>query len=141
MKLILLLYFSMNLAYLAADPALGQVAVIVNKSVSVDSASPDQIADIYRLKVRKWEDGHTIVLYNLKRKKAVKSHFYKLINENSLNLKKLWMRLQLTGEALPPKGLDTEEEVVKRVASTRGAIGFVSKAKVSDEVKVIAVSR
>jgi len=138
MKVFLLLLLCMNFLHPTFEPAWGQIAIIVHKSVPIDSASPEQIADIYRLKVRKWENGNQIVLYNLKRKEDLKSQFYKFIKENPLNLKKLWMRLQLTGEAMPPDGLDTEEEVIEKVASTPGAIGFVSKEKVNDDVKVIA---
>lgn len=116
-----------------------QIAVIVHKSVAIDSASAAQVADMYRLKTRKWQDGKRIVLYNLKAKNTTKEKFYKFIDENPLNLRKLWMRLQLTGEATPPHALETEEQVVKEVATTPGAIGYVRRQMVNDNVKIIAV--
>jgi len=121
------------------DPGLSQAVVIVHKSVPLESASAAEIADIYQLKVRSWEDDSRITVFNLKTDGKLKNAFYAFIKQNPLNLRKLWLRLQLTGEATPPKSTDTEDAMVKKVASTPGAIGFVSKEKINDDVKVIAV--
>jgi ABC-type phosphate transport system substrate-binding protein len=52
-------------------------------------------------------------------------------------MKKLWMKVQLTGEGQPPTGVGSEDEVLSKVASTPGAIGFVSSDKVNGSVKVL----
>lgn len=45
----------------------------------------------------------------------------------------------LSGDADPPDFLDSEEEMVNKVASTPGAIGFVDQSKVSGDVKVLII--
>jgi hypothetical protein len=45
----------------------------------------------------------------------------------------------LSGEGDPPEPIDSEEEMLKKVAATPGAIGFVSQSKVSEDVKVLIV--
>jgi ABC-type phosphate transport system substrate-binding protein len=54
-----------------------------------------------------------------------------------MQIKKVWMKLQLTGEGQAPEGLGSDDEVVSKVASTPGAIGYVDAAKVNDNVKVL----
>lgn len=52
-------------------------------------------------------------------------------------MKKLWMKQQLTGEGIAPEALGSEDEVLNKVASTPGAIGFIDAKKVNDKVKVL----
>jgi len=129
------------LGFFIAYPESGssQVAVIVNKSVPLKSSDAMEIANIYQLKVRSWDDETRITVFNLKPDNKVKNAFYDFIRQNPLNLRKLWLRLQLTGEATPPKAIETEDEMVKKVAETPGAIGFVRRGKVNDDVKIITL--
>ena len=45
----------------------------------------------------------------------------------------------LSGEGEPPEALKSEEDMLKIVGETRGAIGFISRSKVVPEVKVLAL--
>ena len=45
----------------------------------------------------------------------------------------------LLGEGDTPESLKSEEEMLTKVASTSGAIGFVSQSTVTEDVKVLAV--
>lgn len=127
------------LVILLASLALqAQVAVVVNKSVAATSLDAAQLKDIFTLKTTKWSDGSTIAVFVLKGNDAAQDKFYGYIGENSIGLKKVWMKAQLTGEAKAPKALGSDAEVISKVASTPGAIGFVSAGSVSDAVKVVA---
>ncbi len=118
--------------------ASAQVAVIANKSVSITALEAAKIAEIYALSTQKWSDGSKIVVFDLKTDDAVKEKFYKFINKNPADLRKEWLRLQLTGEGKAPAAVKTDDELLQQVASTAGAIGYVSTAKVTDAVKVVA---
>jgi len=124
---------------LAPKQADAQIAVIVNKSVPLKTASASKIARIYTIDTQRWSNGDRIVMFNLKKKSEAKEKFYGFINKKSSELKRTWMRLQLTGEGKPPRALKTENEVLQKVASTPDAIGYVSLEKVTDKVKVIAI--
>ena len=52
-------------------------------------------------------------------------------------MKSIWLKKMLSGEGDPPESMKTEEEMLKKVALTPGAIGFVSQARASDEVKTL----
>ena len=66
-----------------------------------------------------------------------KSGFYSGIGKDQLSLKKEWMKKQLTGEAKAPEAVGSDEDVIQKVASTKGAIGFVKSSKVTGDVKVL----
>jgi len=114
-----------------------QVAVVVNKSVGVSSLSASELQDIYTLSTKDWKSGGKIVPFDIK-VDAVKDKFYGYLGKSSPDLKKIWMRVQLSGEGKAPEPLGSDDEVVERVASTPGAIGFVSADKVKGNVKVVA---
>lgn len=112
-----------------------QVSVIVNKSVSETSLTSGKISNIYSLESTKWSDGSKIIVFD--NSSDTKTLFYSKIGKDQLSLKKDWMKKQLTGEAKAPAALGSDDDVVQKVASTKGAIGFVKSSKVSGDVKVL----
>ena len=123
--------------FLAAVAAQAQVAVIANKSVSESSVSASKLADIYFLRAKSWGNGSAIVPVTLKSDNEDVQKFFSAMGKSSMEMKKLWMKLQLTGEGQPPVGVGSEDDVISKVASTPGAIGFVSADKVNGSVKVL----
>lgn len=114
-----------------------QVAVIANKSVADSKITVSKAAEIYLLKSKTWSDGKGVVPFTLKTDNDASSKFFGAVGKSSMELKKVWMKLQLTGEGQAPEGLGSEDEILSKVASTPGAIGFVSASKVNDNVKVL----
>ncbi len=114
-----------------------QVAVIVNKSVSASSLSAAKLLDIYSLSTKDW-GGSKVVVYDRKSDDDTKSKFYNYVGKPAAEMKKVWMRVQLAGEGKAPEALASDDEIVKKVASTPGAIGYVSADKVTGDVKVVA---
>ena len=116
-----------------------QIAVIVNKSVPISSIDKRTILDIYSLSTQTWEDGSAITVVTLKGNEGIGKKFYEFIGRTSLQMRKLWMRAQLSGESGVPVSLSSEAEVAEKVASTPGAIGFVSEDHVPKGVTILAV--
>jgi ABC-type phosphate transport system substrate-binding protein len=114
-----------------------QVAVIANKSVSENAITTGKVGEIYTLKAKTWSDGKAIVPVTLKSDNAETQKFFGAFGKSFLEIKKLWMKLQLTGEGQPPEGFGSEEDIINKVASTAGAIGFVGADKVNNKVKVL----
>ncbi len=114
-----------------------QVAVIANKSVPENAVNISKVTDIYSLKAKTWSDGKAIVPLTLKSDNDASNKFFGAIGKSSMEMKKVWMKLQLTGEGQAPEGVGSEEDLLNKVASTPGAIGFVSAGKATDKVKVL----
>ena len=117
--------------------ALTQVAVIAHKSVPVDTIKKSELMDFYTGDIQKWSDEQFIVVFDLKPKGEVREAFYKFLGKSSSRMKSIWLKKMLSGEGEPPEFMKSEEELLKKVASTPGAIGYVNQAKVSEEVKIL----
>jgi ABC-type phosphate transport system substrate-binding protein len=133
MRTILILGAALLLFIGAAE---AQVAVITNKSNSTSTMTTSQIASVYSLDMKTWPSGEKIVV--LDNKGTAREKFYKYIGKSDSDLKKIWMRVQLSGNGKAPEGMNADDEVVAKVAATPGAIGFVNASAAGGTVKVIA---
>lgn len=122
-----------------AVPSSAQVAVIAHKSVPVDTIQRSNLLDIYTGDVQAWSNDEPVVVFDLKPRGEVKTAFYEYLRKKSSRMKSVWLKKKLSGEWDPPESLETENEVLEKVASTEGAIGFVSLSKVTGEVKVLFI--
>jgi ABC-type phosphate transport system substrate-binding protein len=118
--------------------ARAQIAVIVNKGAGISTATASNVSDIYTLSTKEWKDGAPIVVFDQKTEGTTRTKFYEFIGKSPIELKKVWMRIQLSGEGKAPTAVSSDEEMVQKVASTAGAIGFVASSKVTGDVKVVA---
>ncbi|MFZ6034049.1 MAG: substrate-binding domain-containing protein [Melioribacter sp.] len=130
---LLMVLFAVNGALMA------QVAVVANKSVKVDKLELSEVDNIFSQKVLKWTDGQKIVLIDQSADSEAKTKFYNVLGKEQSALKKIWLRKQLTGEASAPQNAGSDSEVISKVSSTPGAIGYVSESSVNDNVKVVLI--
>jgi ABC-type phosphate transport system substrate-binding protein len=125
-------------SFLNTSTALAQVAVITHKATSIASLDNDKILDIYTLNTKNWSDGGKITLLEIKGDSPAKSRFYASLGTSFAEMQRLWLKKQFAGKGLPPTALASEDEILQKVASTPGAIGYVSAEKASKEVKILA---
>lgn len=126
------------LALAGTTGAQAQVAVVTHKSTPVDQLDARALLDIYSLEETKWDDGSRIILFDLKGKEDLKRTFYAFLGRRPTDMKRVWLRIILSGEGRSPTQVKTTEELLDKVATTPGAIGYVPLALVTNEVKVIA---
>lgn len=119
------------LAALAAPAASAEVAIIVNKSVPIHTIDSRTLFDLYSGDIKRWSNGQPVVLLDLDSKGDVKATFYDYLGKSSSRMKSIWMKNMLAGEGSPPESIPTEAEIVKRVAATPGAIGYVGQPAVA----------
>jgi len=120
-----------------AEASFSQVAVIAHKSVPVDTIKKSELLDFYTGDIKKWNDGQSVVILDLKSRGDTRKAFYKFLGKRPSRMKSIWLKKMLSGEGDPPVFMSSEEEMLKKVASTPGAIGYVNQAKVSEEVKIL----
>ena len=115
------------------------MAIIANPDVPVDSLTKNKLLDLYTGEVRKWDNNKPIITYDLKPKLEIRDEFFRLLGKTSSRMKSIWLKKMLAGEGDPPMALDSENSLIKKIAKTPGAIGFVSKKNVDDSVKIIVL--
>lgn len=116
--------------------AFSQTCIIANKSVSESSLDKRKVTSIFQLKTTSWGDGSNIVIFDAKDGLA-KDAFYDYIGSKQAKLKKIWLKLKLTKGTATPNAVGSSE-VVSKVGSTPGAIGYCNKSDVTGDVKVLA---
>jgi hypothetical protein len=113
-----------------------QVAVIANKSVSSSKVSTSALGDLYELDNTDL-GGTKVKLFDINGDSPIKDKFYKSLGKSTSDIKKVWMKKKLTGNGNPPSGVSSEDDMLSKVASTPGAIGYISTSKVNSSVKVL----
>jgi len=109
-----------------AAPAAADVAVIVNKSVPLDTITSTYLLDLYTGDIRTWTNGEPVVLVDLKLRTDTKNMFYQYMGKSNSRMKSIWMKNMLSGEGNPPQSFGSEQDLLQKVASTPGAIGYLS---------------
>ncbi len=138
-RLLTALGLALLLAFVVPRALAENVAVIANKSVPVSAVDRGQLLDIYSGDLKNWSNGRPIVVHDLKSSNETKETFYKHLGKTPSRMKSLWLKKLLSGEGEPPESVESEDEMIKRVAQTPGAIGFVSADSVNDTVKTLAI--
>jgi ABC-type phosphate transport system substrate-binding protein len=130
--------FALVMIALASGMTQAQVAVIAHPSVEETSITRSAVTDIYSLTNTMWSNRSAVIVVDVRSDIPAKKQFYSEIGKSPSDLRKVWMRAVLSGEAKAPEVAESEEEVLQKVSSTRGAIGYVSASKVTAAVKVLA---
>lgn len=63
----------------------------------------------------------------------------KVLEKNAKQIKSHWSRLVFTGKGVPPNEVASDTEVINDIKQNTNAIGYVDKASVTQDVKVVAI--
>jgi ABC-type phosphate transport system substrate-binding protein len=122
----------------AADAAGPPMAVVVAPGHARTVARED-LALIYLRKKTFWSDGTRVQAVNLPASSPLRNEFSHAVLGSSLEeLDAYWANLYFHGVS-PPFVLGSEEAVVRFIAETPGAIGYVSFCKADARVAVVLV--
>jgi len=146
-KTIILLFFSM-LAMLicglpnavsSSDKPDRDIIIIVNKRLSADTLSLDEIRDIFQRKKTLWDDGEKITIALLAGGRTHQSFVRNYIHKTPAQYHRYWKKLVFSGRGIPPLTFRSETSLMSHVALTQGAIGYISSKIKPAGVKVIRV--
>jgi ABC-type phosphate transport system substrate-binding protein len=110
------------------------MAVVVNKDNSVGEVASAHLAKILRLEVKKWRDGKDVILVLHKNSSGEMATLERLNKMSAGELKSFIATHQSSITTV-----ESDEDVLKRVESTEGAIGLVDVRSINDQVNVVRV--
>lgn len=114
--------------------------VIANPSVPASRVERRFLDDAFLKRVTRWGDGQTIHPVDLQATSPVREAFTRSVLQRSVAaVRSYWQQLIFAGRTLPPPELDSDAAVVAYVASTPGAIGYVSAATPAPGAKEVLV--
>ncbi len=110
------------------------MAVVVNKNDIVQNFTSAHLAKIFRGEVKKWPDGRNVVLV------LHNSSPDEMVTLEHLNkMTEAEVKALLASHKDSIRMVGTDADVIDAVASTPGAIGFVSERSITDRVAVVKV--
>ncbi len=113
------------------------IAVIVAAGAPTPRLNREQLALIFKLKKRFLEDGQAIQAVNLPANHPLRRAFsLQLLGRAPEDFDAYWSDMYFHG-VLPPYVLASEEAVIRFVATTPGAIGYVSHCMVDQRVSIV----
>jgi len=113
--------------------------IICNKEVPDTSLSKNDIKNIFLGMKTKWSDGHKITFVVLKGSEVHEEFVKKYVRKTAFQFNTYWRKRLFTGKGKPPKSFSDEAALLKYIADTHNAIGYISTASKNDTVRVISV--
>lgn len=125
---------------LSSTTARADMVVIVNKKNPVVTLTADRVTNYFKKTEELWDSKHRIIPVELPDTHPLSIEFTTRVMRMNISMKQaMWRIKTLSGKAIRPKEVRTEDEVVTYVASEPWAIGYVDRSRVDDTVKILDV--
>lgn len=125
------------LLFMAANAAGADLYIIANKELPINEIGKNDIAAIYLLKQKQWQNGEPIVPINLPAQTSARAVFTdKIFDSSPEKLGSYWDKMLFQG-INPPITQNSEQAVILFVERLKGAIGYVEAEPNNPQVKVI----
>ncbi|MHB1173928.1 MAG: type 2 periplasmic-binding domain-containing protein [Sulfuriferula sp.] len=116
------------------------VTIIVNPSVTIASVSQNAVRSMFAMKLLQWPDGQPVRVFVLPDDNPLHRAFCKeVLDVYPYQLRQTWDRLVYSGTGQAPIEVNSEEEMLKSVAHTPGALGYLKKIKPGERVRTLSV--
>ena len=129
-----------TMLWLPAQIVSAETVVIVNPQIQIDNISSKSLGRIYAMQVKHWADGQPIKVFTYSTQKETYRDF--VISEIKIQphqLERLWNRLIFTGTGRAPVVVGNEKEMLQKIRTTPGAIGYLETTESLSGVKSLEV--
>lgn len=114
--------------------------IIVHPGVKVKTLTVNETRSLFGMRQLTWPGDVPVRVFVLPEQHALHAVFCReILNIYPYQLRIFWNRLVYSGTGQAPTEVATEQEMLARVASTPGAIGYVNKVNSNDPVNTISV--
>lgn len=133
----LILFLIFAVLYGSIATAQAQV-VIIHNDASIDSMPRDTLRAIFSMRLQSIESREMLTVFVLRSDHPLHDEFSKqVLGVFPYQLKRSWDRVVFSGVGRAPIIVDSEEEMLHRVAQTPGGIGYISSAGDYDGVRIV----
>ncbi len=132
-----LIVLGLAAALIPFSSAWADLYIIANKDLSAAQLDKEDIAAIYLLKKKHWENGEDIMPINLPAQADARTRFTAEIFDSTPDkLGSYWDKMLFKGET-PPVTQNSEQAVILFVERIKGAIGYVETKPQSPQIKIL----
>jgi len=115
-------------------------AIVTHPGVSEKVLSVNSLRSIFSMHLKTWPDGTKIRVFVLPDDDPLHQRFSKeKLNVFPYQLRSNWDRLVFSGTGQAPIKVNSSEEMLARVAGTPGAIGYLWRANINENVNVLQI--
>lgn len=120
--------------------------IVIHRNNPTTSLPAKTLSRIFLKKIKRWDNDIwpgdvRVVPFDLQEKSEVRRLFTRAIHDKSTGaIKSYWQRELFSGRNVPPTEVESDEEMMQRIAEEEGAIGYVSgTAELPEQLKVLEV--
>jgi ABC-type phosphate transport system substrate-binding protein len=114
--------------------------VITNATVSEKTLTKTSLRAIFGMRLHTWPDGAAIKVFVMPDDAPLHAAFSKeKLNVFPYQLRSAWDRMVFSGTGQAPETVNSTEEMLAKVASTPGAIGYLTKSRMDGRVNVLQI--
>jgi len=108
------------------------VEVVSHPDLGIDSLSKHKARNIFSMRTHIWPNGDPIKVFVLNDDSDLHKQFSKhRLGIFPYKLRRVWDRYLFSGTGQVPTTVASEEEMIKAISSTKGAIGYANKGNVN----------
>lgn len=137
---VLCVFYGQTFTHISYADETHPIAIIVSSTPDIAvirQLSTRELSLIYWRKKQYWQDGVRIHPANLHAEHPLRLYFSKIVLGNLPNEQTdYWNGLYFHG-ITPPYSVQSEEAVIRYVAKTKGAIGYIDACKLDERVKPV----
>ena len=122
------------------QPIENKVVTIVNAHNSQQSISQNGLGAIFKMRLRRWQDGVPVTVFVINDKSPLHQKFCKkILNVFPHQMRRVWDKAVFSGSGQAPIQLENAQAMLEKISSTPGAIGYLNASHLTDNVKIIEV--
>ncbi len=128
--------------FLFALPALsaaGNIILICNPSAATSVLSKKDVGYIFLGKRTTWNNRDKITFAIQKESPIHEIFLKKFVNKTPIQFANFWKKQIFTGKGSLPKSFSSDQEMIKFISETKGAIGYVSAESDLKNVNPISI--
>lgn len=117
------------------------VILVANKGVQISEINSSDLRAIFIGAKTRFSDGSHAEPVTLKGGPAHEVFLKKHLGEEPEDFRAQWRRAVFTGQGAMPKAFSSESALIEYVATTSGAVGYVSRVSSQDNVKCLVTTK
>lgn len=129
------------LALLLSAPLFAEPVTIAHRGESYTPIQRKTLRAAFGMTLQVWPDGRPVTVFVFHDDNPLHQQFCrKVLGVLPYTLRRNWDRLLFSGAAQAPITVDSASEMLQRVATTPGAIGYIEKELSNDSVSIIEIA-
>lgn len=113
---------------------------VINSKLTQNSVSRNGLSAIFRMRLRHWQDGSPVMVFVLRDDNDLHKLFCKqVLNVFPHQMRRSWNKLVFSGTGQAPITVGSKEEMIQKISSTPGAIGYLSSEDITANIKILKI--